>query len=502
MSPILDIQYRLRELGRIRLGAKSEKGAPTKLKHWRLTSASEDLLTKAAELYGGEVREWEGAPNDGKQFELFTEADTLEIVVPPNDTAFSQWMETWSGGGCQKRCDGRQQVLVDRPCSCPKDPEERNELAKQGKACKPTTRFNVLLPDIPDVGVWRMETHGFYAAIELAAFEQIAQLATSQGQMIKARLRIDQRTSKKNGQTRRYIVPVVEISHTVGDVLQAMGASVDAVAFSLPAPVEGRSLPGARPELPAQAAPWSPEELDAPEPPPVDWLAQLRGRFSDNVIIAVAEQVRAELGVGSPIGSIDGVAKAEAIGAHVTIIERLNNQGPKGEQGSSSTEAGANSAAVDVEVEPTGVNMGTPASAPQGEEEPSSATTSPTSQNGTEQASSSSGADSADVEGGPEGSLDDPDNGSSAAKEPDGPPLDEEQRSRLLQMIELAIESKMKLGRNLITEARVHMHAIVVQDSGDKAFNDYADFVERASGEIVAKVAEHFDLPGRMAEAV
>lgn len=260
MSPIIDVQYRLRELGRIRMGRKGTKGAPQKLKTWRLTSASEVLLQVASERYGGQVKKWDDAPTDGGQFELITESDTLDIVIPPGDAAFSQWMETWSGGGCQKRCDGQRQILRDVPCSCPSDVSERVELAKQGKACKPTTRFNVLLPDIPDVGVWRLETHGWNAALELGAFQNLADVATNQGRMIRARLRIDHRTTKKitNGkaETFKFTVPVVEISHSVGDMLQALGATVDDVAFSLPAPVEGRNLPETRPALPTAAAAW------------------------------------------------------------------------------------------------------------------------------------------------------------------------------------------------------------------------------------------------------
>jgi len=59
--PILDIQQRSRELGRIRIGqtqpTKSGKSRPAKLDRFRLTSASRPLLERVAALYGGTVRE-------------------------------------------------------------------------------------------------------------------------------------------------------------------------------------------------------------------------------------------------------------------------------------------------------------------------------------------------------------------------------------------------------------------------------------------------------------
>ena len=253
MSPIVDIQYQLRELGRLRLGAR-KGNRPVKLESWRLTSASRELLEAAADAYGGEVKVWESAPNEGEHFELFTEAETIDVVIPPNDAAFSQWMELWSGGGCQKRCDGKRQVLRDIPCSCPKDIDERIEQAKNGKACKPTTRLNVMLPKIPDIGVWRLETHGYYAAQELAGVTRLLQSAGDR--MIAARLRIDQRSKKRPGKTvNRYTVPVIELlDQKLGTVLGALGAVSEGGMIALPGPVEPRSLPGDQPALPSDAS--------------------------------------------------------------------------------------------------------------------------------------------------------------------------------------------------------------------------------------------------------
>lgn len=210
---IIDLQRRFRELGRLRMGAKvatrNGKQAPSRLSEWRLTSPSEDLLHAAAECYGGEVRVWEGAPTEGRQFELFTGTDRLDVLVPPG-TPLSQSWELWSGGGCERRCNGHARETGEA-CICPADIAARMALAQKGQACKPTTRFSIVLPRIPDIGVWRVESHGVNAAVELPGTVAILRQATEAGSLIPAQLRIDQRTSKVEGQTRHFVVPALEL---------------------------------------------------------------------------------------------------------------------------------------------------------------------------------------------------------------------------------------------------------------------------------------------------
>lgn len=210
--PIIDLQRRLTEAGRIRLGDKGPKGAPRKLETFRLTSSDRQLLERVSNIYGGTVTPWTAQPG---QFEVTTETTALDVIVPPSAMAFSQWYETWSGGGCVKRCDGQWDTLNDKACSC--NPETRD--------CTPHTRLSVLLRDLPSIGVWRLDTQGFYAATELAAAVDLIQAIGSQGRMLPARLRLEQRTSKKVGQgTRRYAVPVLDVIETVPGLLAAAGA--------------------------------------------------------------------------------------------------------------------------------------------------------------------------------------------------------------------------------------------------------------------------------------
>lgn len=213
--PILTLQQRLRELGRIRIGQKvatsNGRTRPAKLDRFRLTSPSRELLDRVASKYGGTVTPW--TPDGGAaQFEVITETTRMPIHVPPQPV--SQYFELWSGGGCQRRCDGVTELLKDRPCICGPDPEQRS--------CKPTTRLNVVLSEIEGVGVWRLESHGYYAALELPG---VAELLAQTGGYVEAFLGLEQRTAKRDGQTRHWMVPTIDLAVTPA-ALMAGAASV------------------------------------------------------------------------------------------------------------------------------------------------------------------------------------------------------------------------------------------------------------------------------------
>jgi hypothetical protein len=277
--PITDLQVRMREIGRIRTGIQVEgrggKRRPAKLETFRITATRRELLEEVAGVYGGTVEPW---PEHG--FQLTTTADQLDVIIPPGQ-AISQWYELWGGGGCLRRCDGVTADVIEeirgrrtddqgprtetvrRACLCPKDGVERRELAAKGEACKPTTRLSVILPLVPDLGVWRLESHGFYAAVELGPSVDLLAAASQRGIFVDARLRLEQREQKRPGQpTKRYAVPVLELPKArVADVLGAIaergGAGGEAALPAGIAPAARMlAAPGQRPELgPAPALP-------------------------------------------------------------------------------------------------------------------------------------------------------------------------------------------------------------------------------------------------------
>lgn len=226
--PIIELQRRLREAGRIRIGeqvpTRNGKTRPSKLEAFRFTSRDRKVIDAAADHYGGDVVEWSSP--DGDQWQVKTAATELSCVVPPGQMAFSQWYELWSAGGCKRRCDGQQDMISGKGCLC--DAEQRD--------CSIHTRLSLLLTDLPGLGLWRLDTQGYYAAVELGGVVDLAAAFTERGQMLPARLRLEQRSVKRTVdgkvETRRFAVPTLDL-----DVhpLALVGAGTDAKVLQLPA---------------------------------------------------------------------------------------------------------------------------------------------------------------------------------------------------------------------------------------------------------------------------
>lgn len=267
---IVDLQRRVTEAGRIRTGLQetfqrgdgSTGSRPAKLETFRFTSADKRRIEQIAELYGGKVEAWQ-APA-GPQWQVVSTRNEIDVIVPPSDLGFSQHYELWSAGGCQRRCDGVTESITEGACIC--NPEDRE--------CDIHTRLSVMLRDVPGLGLWRLDTQGWYAAQELIGAVEVLQVAAGRGALLPARLRLDQRQVKrpdKNGKvvTRRFAVPVIDIEITPaqllaggqGQALQQIEAPTRApltpvplLAAPVPSIAEQSEAPAARPKRANAAA--------------------------------------------------------------------------------------------------------------------------------------------------------------------------------------------------------------------------------------------------------
>lgn len=213
----IKIQRTLREVGRIRTGDQATTGrgkAPRKLTSFRFTSDDPGLLALTADKYGGQVEQWPDAPG-GPQWQNYSTSDRIPVMIVPNLRPLTQWMELWSGGGCQRRCNGITEQISGQPCLCDAQGKEQ---------CKPTTRLSLILPEIPGLGVWRLETKGWWAAVELGGItELISRLVAATGEVVNGTLRLQQRQQKIPGQpTRQFAVPVLDLAATVPQLAQAI----------------------------------------------------------------------------------------------------------------------------------------------------------------------------------------------------------------------------------------------------------------------------------------
>lgn len=207
IKPIV-LQRRHAELGRIRLGYKAttQNGGsrPARLETFRFTSVSERYIRDLATLYGGDPKPWD---NGGiASWEVYTEAKSVPVIAVKG--GLSQWLEFWSGGGCIHRCDGETNVLTGEPCDHDEQVQVGRKTVNPHAEARPTTRLSLMLPELEAIGVWRCETKGWNAAAEIPA---VAELAQYVGDLVPAHLHLVERRAIKDGQTSRFVVPVLDL---------------------------------------------------------------------------------------------------------------------------------------------------------------------------------------------------------------------------------------------------------------------------------------------------
>jgi hypothetical protein len=263
---IRGMQTSLAEMGRIRLGQRvpTAKGGtrPAKLDTFRFTSPARALIEEIAALYGGTASEFTGEGVRGKQFQVTTEHNVIPVFVPRQ--TIDPFYESWARGVCTRRCNGEHDLIHDNPCDC--NPEKR--------ACKPTTRVNLMLSDVSGPGYWRLESHGIYAAMELT---QIAQLIQRVEIPLPAKLLLEARQRKffnrEEGkvETHDWFTPVVILDHLTPRMLitggteaveRAVQSGGAAPAPALEGAAESRALPAAPPPAPAGPKQWDPAVIE------------------------------------------------------------------------------------------------------------------------------------------------------------------------------------------------------------------------------------------------
>lgn len=223
MQPTAQARRRLPEAGRIRLGhqvrAQSGKMRPDKLSTLRFTSETRTLIEAIADLHGGAVKPWLNGKR--QEFEVITESSEIPVILPPDPLGDGATYEMWAGGSLQRRCDGEVAVcptrvsndevaMVEKPCIC-------NE--RQLAECKVTLRLNVIIPDIPFGGTWRLDTHSWNAEAELPGMVEAIQAFQSAG-FSRAVLGVRQEEKMVAGRKQNYIVPYLRSDVSVQQALE------------------------------------------------------------------------------------------------------------------------------------------------------------------------------------------------------------------------------------------------------------------------------------------
>jgi hypothetical protein len=313
INGVLDLQRRSVQIGEIRIGTSvavpgKNYRRPVRLEAFRFTTASEQAAVAVAELYGGTVAPWDRKKG---RFEVVTSRTALDVWVPPRGEAVDANMELWDGPKCLRRCDGIMMSRPERrPCMCPQpedpsDPasvqaarDERIRLAgmKTPQACKPLTRINVSITELPGLlGVWRLNTGSENAAVETADSGDMLAIAREGGKYLPAVLRIEWRTRSEDGSP--YPVPVLQIGLSMQQFATgALPSGPGGLLAQLAPPGERLALTsGAR-----EPSPPPPE----PEEEPMDW-ERAKAIYERALAAATAPELKACADEAKAAGLLD-----------------------------------------------------------------------------------------------------------------------------------------------------------------------------------------------------
>lgn len=224
IRPVAELGRRVQEAGKLRMGVKvpasgGKKSSMKSIETWRMTSPHRDCIDQLAELYGGTPRPWSDPKATHRdQFEVITEAKTIQVAIPPG--GLSTNYELWAGSGCVRRCDGEKVQIPSKapdedftvePCLCYRE----NKME-----CKPYSRLIVVFPDITFRGIWTLTTKSWNAADELPAIERMIDQLQATQDIISVDLTIEQRSQMTASGKKNFVVPVLSIPHTLNAITQ------------------------------------------------------------------------------------------------------------------------------------------------------------------------------------------------------------------------------------------------------------------------------------------
>lgn len=274
---IKDMQYRLRTVGRIRLG--TYEGRPKASEHFIPTSEFEHFIRDLADVYGGKVEQWQPQGDGGMQWRLMNpDLKSLDAIIPPHRDPLDQAYEKWSRGGRQARCDGETVLNLDRPCVCKAKWGPRFwEQAPAQQACKLHTRLNIWLPEVQDIGVWLLETKGANAGKELPGFVDTVQAMFGLRLAVPIKLWLVPGKTRENGKLKLYTK--VEIAIRGMTSMQA--------AAEIMAAAPGLAEIGSGPSEDRLA-------IEAAQPEKADYIAAIRAAQTREALTDLWRQARAD----------------------------------------------------------------------------------------------------------------------------------------------------------------------------------------------------------------
>ncbi len=331
IDPII-VQKRLAHVGDIRTGTKTEKGYPTKLETFRITTQNFDIALELAGQYGGTPQSWE----DG--FELITDHATLPVIVPPQ--TYDPYLEVWSKGGLQRRCTGTTEYTTTwpptkiGPCDG-MNPDNQRDCTYE---CKPATRLSVLLPDTSIVGTFTVRSTGWNAYSEISSAMALLRGPHADGVYCTATLELRQEERRAEGKVTKFGVVTLRphITSTIAELMDTPQALHPSGRPVLPQDQPPIPQPTLEPSNPQPVL--DPQGLvvvdDGPQPPPIPPPAisalgdsPLPAGGTDDTIPGEGPPAPVAGAISDPSPSSDTGQQAsmEQLAAHDELTEWLTN---------------------------------------------------------------------------------------------------------------------------------------------------------------------------------
>lgn len=289
---ILTLQRQVRELGRLRAGFTAENAQgrkfPRASKTWILTSPNRAYIEAAAALWGGQVEQWQPQGKGAQEWRVITERPAIDAILPPGDP-INQAYEMWTGGGCQRRCDGETEGRSGQLCLCRAQFGDDFhtvpvlDASKKAQRCSMVTRLSVFLPDLPDIGVWRVETHGYWPSVHITGYVETIKGLVGEQVMVPVVLGIEPRTKVRDGQTSQYVEIVVALKEraSFGQIISAPAS------LAIGGPSDTRTIEAGE----QRAAIGSASQPEPSGPALIDWPSRIRAASTLDELKQVGEQI-------------------------------------------------------------------------------------------------------------------------------------------------------------------------------------------------------------------
>ncbi|TDC92342.1 hypothetical protein E1161_13285 [Saccharopolyspora aridisoli] len=172
-------------------GGMMIKTKPVSLSEWRFTTDDPEVAARIAELYGGEVEEWDTERANNQQ--VLSETSRIELVIDDPDALRSR-MVLWGRKGIIHACDGLYFVDGEdrgQPCGCPPEFSVRKANAEKGTGPQPEITLKARLAADEKLGFFLYRTSSWTLTKELHEIEAAIAEAGGEGSRVRLTLSLE-----------------------------------------------------------------------------------------------------------------------------------------------------------------------------------------------------------------------------------------------------------------------------------------------------------------------